>query len=115
MPKSYGGTGQEYVCTECGYRGVAAHFYCGKPDPDENSLHESKAPTRAPNDENRRVIESRKDNEARLRPWPEELSVENVAAWTMANAVVPSDAWPILLAMQDVTFRIVLSNQTKPH
>lgn len=49
-----------------------------------------------------RYLEPRADNQARLRPWPEELTVENVAAWIMANAVNPIDAHPILHAhLQD--------------
>jgi|tagenome__1003787_1003787.scaffolds.fasta_scaffold20802246_3 hypothetical protein len=45
------------------------------------------------------TLETRADNEDRLRPWPQELTVENVAAWIMANAVNPIDAKPILAEM----------------
>jgi len=45
-------------------------------------------------------METCTDNEARLRPWPEELTIENVAAWIHANMVMHIDAWPILYDMQ---------------
>ncbi len=44
-------------------------------------------------------LESRADNEARLRPWPEQITVENVAAWIWSNATKPADSWPILQAL----------------
>jgi ParB family transcriptional regulator, chromosome partitioning protein len=39
-------------------------------------------------------METRVDNEARLRPWPEELTMKNVASWIWSNATMPIDAWP---------------------
>ena len=30
-------------------------------------------------------METRTENETRLRPWPEDLTVENVAAWIFAQ------------------------------
>ena len=45
------------------------------------------------------TLETRADNEARLRTWLQELTVENVASWILANAVNPIDAQPILAEM----------------
>jgi hypothetical protein len=51
-------------------------------------------------------METRIENEARLGTWPEELTVENVAAWILShcNAYHPADAHPILYAMQEKHF-----------
>jgi hypothetical protein len=47
------------------------------------------------------MMETCADNEARLRPWPAELTIENVASWIWSNMVMPIDAAPILYAMQE--------------
>ena len=49
-------------------------------------------------------METRTANEARLAPWPKELTIENVASWIWTHAVTPADSWPILHAMQEQRF-----------